>query len=67
MGETDFNKSSHSVKVQKIMEEIPKSLVRWGFLIITVIFIALILAIIMVPYTFPHGESILYHVVGFFK
>lgn len=54
-----------SEKVRHLIGEIPPSLVRWGTVIITVIFIALVAALCLIPYPYSNGESILSHFLGF--
>lgn len=52
-----------SEKVRDLLGEIPPSLVRWGTVIIVVIFLALILVVCFVPYPHSQGESILKHIL----
>lgn len=53
-----------SEKVRNLIGDIPPVLVRWGIIIIMLIFIALILAIIFIPYPYSNGETILQHILG---
>ena len=53
-----------SEKVRQLIGEIPPSLVRWGIAIITIVFIALIAAVCLLPYPCSNGESILRHFIG---
>lgn len=52
-----------SEKVRKLIGEIPPSLVRWGIAIIAIVFIALLVAICLLPYPYSNGESILRHFI----
>lgn len=52
-----------SEKVRKLLGEIPPSLVRWGTVIITVIFLALLATVCLIPYPYSNGESILHHLL----
>lgn len=60
----DTNSELRSEKVRKLLGEIPPSLVRWGIVIITAIFILLACAIVFIPYPYSNGESILQHFIG---
>lgn len=50
-----------SEKVRNIIGTIPPRLVRWGIIIIAIIFIALLLVIFFVPYPYGEGESVFQH------
>lgn len=52
-----------SEKVRNLLGEIPPSLVRWGTVIIVVIFLTLLLVVCFVPYPHSKGESILQHLL----
>lgn len=52
-----------SEKVRKLIGEIPPSLVRWGTIIIVIIFTVILAAIILLPYPYSNGESILRHFI----
>lgn len=52
-----------SEKVRKFLGKIPPSLVRWGTVIITVIFLALLATVCLIPYPYSNGESILQHLL----
>lgn len=52
-----------SEKVRQLIGEIPPSLVRWGIVIIVIIFAALIAAVCLLPYPYSNGESILQHLL----
>ena len=52
-----------SEKVRNLLGEIPPALVRWGTIIIVVIFIALISVICFMPYPYSKGESIIQHIL----
>lgn len=51
-----------SEKVRKLLGEIPQSLVRWGMIIMLVIFIALLAVVCLLPYPYSNGESIIEHI-----
>ena len=53
-----------SEKVRKLIGEIPPSLVRWGTLIIVIIFLGLLAAVCFLPYPYSNGESILEHILA---
>lgn len=53
-----------SEKVRKLIGEIPPSLVRWGTVIIAIVFLSLLAAVCLLPYPYSHGESILQHFIG---
>lgn len=53
-----------SEKVRKLIGEIPPSLVRWGTVIIAIVFFALLAAVCLLPYPYSHGETILRHFIG---
>lgn len=61
---TNDNIELRSEKVRKLIGEIPPSLVRYGIAIITIIFIALVAAVCLLPYPYSTGESILKHFIG---
>lgn len=52
-----------SEKVRKLIGEIPPALVRWGTIIITIILLALLAAVCLLPYPYSNGESILQHFI----
>ena len=52
-----------SEKVRELLGEIPPALVRWGTIIIAVIFLALIAAVCLLPYPYSDGESIIRHII----
>lgn len=52
-----------SKKVRKLLGEIPQSLVRWGMVIMLVIFIALFAVVCLLPYPYSNGESIIEHIL----
>lgn len=52
-----------SEKVRKLIGEIPPSLVRWGTVIIAIVFIGLIAAVSLLPYPYSNGESIFRHFI----
>lgn len=53
-----------SEKVRNLIGEIPPGLVRWGTVIIIVIFIAIIAAVCLLPYPYSDGESIIRHILS---
>ncbi|MCM1142521.1 MAG: hypothetical protein NC453_28460 [Muribaculum sp.] len=63
------NKTTHdkielrSEKVRQLIGEIPPSLVRCGIIIIAIVFIALVVAICLLPYPYSNGESVLEHII----
>ncbi len=52
-----------SEKVRKLIGEIPPSLVRWGTVIIAIVFIALLAVVCLLPYPYSNGESIFRHFI----
>lgn len=52
-----------SEKVRQLIGEIPPSLVRWGIAIIAIVFLALLAAIVLIPYPYSEGEAILQHLL----
>lgn len=53
-----------SEKVRQLLGEIPPSLVRWGTVIICLIFVALACALLFIPSPYGEGEeSILRYVI----
>ncbi|ROS88786.1 hypothetical protein EEL39_06610 [Muribaculaceae bacterium Isolate-080 (Janvier)] len=52
-----------SEKVRNFLGEIPPALVRWGTIIIIVIFIVLISVVCFMPYPYSEGESIIQHIL----
>ena len=52
-----------SEKVRELIGPIPKYLIRWGTIIIILVFLSLLAAICLLPYPYSHGESILYHLI----
>ncbi len=57
----NVNIELRSEKVRKLLGEIPPSLVRWGSVIIAVLFIAVLAVLCFTPYPYSNGESILQH------
>lgn len=51
-----------SEKVQKIINEIPSSILIIGFIIIISIIIALIFVVCLCPYPYSNGEKIIQHI-----
>ena len=67
MSDNKINKENielRSEKVRKLLGEIPPSLVRWSTVIITVIFLAVLATVCLIPYPYSNGESILRHIFG---
>lgn len=54
----------HSEKVRQLIGKIPPSLVRWGIVILAIVFIALVAAVCLLPYPYSNGESILQHILN---
>lgn len=52
-----------SEKVRGIIGEIPPALVRWGIIIIVVIFAILLAVVLCVKYPYGNGETILQHLL----
>lgn len=50
-----------SEKVRKLIGTIPPTLVYSGIAIITIIFVMLILAVLLIPYPYGAGETIFQH------
>ncbi len=67
MSDKKINKENielRSEKVRNLLGEIPPSLVRWSTVIITVIFLAVLATVCLIPYPYSNGESILRHIFG---
>lgn len=67
MSDNKINKENielRSEKVRNLLGEIPPSLVRWSTVIITVIFLAVLATVSLIPYPYSNGESILRHIFG---
>ncbi len=57
-----------SEKVRQLLGEIPPSLVRWGTVIICLIFAALVCALLFIPSPYGDGEeSILRYIIRHIK
>ena len=54
---------TRSEKVRKLLGEKPSLLIRWGTVIITIIFILLIAAVSLLPYPYSGGETIIEHLL----
>ncbi len=52
-----------SEKVRKLIGEVPPSLVRWGTIIIVIVFLILLAAVCFLPYPYSTGETILQHLI----
>lgn len=52
-----------SEKVRNLLGEMPPSLVRWGTVIIIVLFLVLLLIGCFMPYPYAQGESILQYLL----
>lgn len=63
---TDEKIELRSEKVRQLIGEIPPSLVRWGAVVIALVFISLIISLCLVPYPYSGGGSILRYLLGFF-
>ena len=67
MSDKKINKENielRSEKVRNLLGEIPPSLVRWSTVVITVIFLAVLATVCLIPYPYSNGESILRHIFG---
>ena len=67
MSDNKINKENielRSEKVRNLLGEIPPSLVRWSTVVITVIFLAVLATVCLIPYPYSNGESILRHIFG---
>ena len=53
-----------SEKVQKLLGEVPSSLVRWGTVVVVAIFLILLLVLCFMPYPYSNGESIMLHLLS---
>lgn len=53
-----------SEKVRNIIGDVPPALLRWGTGIITLLFLLLIAAVLLLPYPYGNGESIFRHIFG---
>lgn len=60
---THDNIELRSEKVRKLIGDIPPSLVRWGIVIITIVFGVLLAAICLLQYPYSNGETILQHIL----
>lgn len=54
---------TRSEKVRKLLGDKPSRLIRWGTVIITIIFILLIAAVSLLPYPYSSGETIIEHLL----
>lgn len=57
------NIETRSEKVRKLLGDKPSLLIRWGTVIITIIFILLIAAVSLLPYPYSTGETIIEHII----
>lgn len=64
MAENKDNIMLRSEKVRRLAGEIPHSLVRWGIVIMVLIFAGLLAALCLLPYPYSNGESIIMHILG---
>lgn len=55
------NMPLHSEKVEKLLGEIPSSLILWSTAILVLIFAALAAVIMLFPYPYSNGETIFQH------
>lgn len=58
------NAEIRSDKVRRLLGEIPPLPVRWGTVIIALIFAAVVSVVCLVPYPYSGGETILQHIIG---
>ncbi len=54
-----------SEKTRKLLGDIPRSLINWGASLTVFFFIALILALCLIPSPYSEGESLLAHILGY--
>lgn len=57
------NLELRSEKVKKILGEVSPSLVRWGIIIVALIFLSLLIAVCLLPYPYSDGKSIIHHLL----
>lgn len=53
-----------SEKVRKLLGDVPSPLMRWGTLVIVIVFAALAAAVCILPYPGSDGETILEYLSG---
>ena len=53
----------HPEKVRRLLGEIPPALVRWGIVVMAIVFVGLIAAVCLLPYPYSDGESILFRLL----
>lgn len=61
---TDKNMELRSEKVRAILGTMPKALMRWSIVVITVILTALTAVITAAPYPYGGSETILQHILN---
>lgn len=59
----DENIEIRSPKVRQLLGEIPPHIAGWGLVIISIVIIALILTVCLMPYPYSDGEPILHHLL----
>lgn len=52
-----------SEKVRKILGEVPNKLIRWGIVIIFILFVILLIALSFLKFPYGNGETILEHIL----
>lgn len=55
-----------SEKVRDIIGSIPQALVWCGVAVIIIVIVGLVLAVMIIPYPYSDGETILQHLCSFF-
>jgi hypothetical protein len=53
-----------SEKVRKAIDPIPNSVVIIGYIVILLIIVAIVCAMVFIPYPYGNGESILQHLIS---
>lgn len=51
-----------SEKVRQILGEVPNKLVRWGMAVISIVFVILIAAVMLIKFPYGDGETIFEHI-----
>ena len=51
-----------SEKVRQILGEVPNKLVRWGIAVISIVFVILITAVMLIKFPYGDGETIFEHI-----
>ena len=62
-GASEKEEELRSEKVRRLLGEMPRSLTKWGIVIIAVILAALAAVVCLMPYPYSGGESIISHML----